>query len=314
MVQCGKSAQMQTKTAIGTLSGVFVDPLVPELWLGHARVYRNPFWSGDHSFSHPSPNFDMCSPDGSYLEAAKFLVDVEFKTETAAMTMESLSDRLESAVLPLRLGTAGRILVTFARLGSGPRDVVSAKGVHANAPLPTGKHPMAALDESSCEHLSQFAQTLEHLDLTGLKIPLELFSDSFYRSRPVDRGIDLLVALEALFSEGPESISLKVALRTSCFLATESTKRKRIFGIVRDAYKHRNVLVHGTDKRPKAVAFFEKHDRQLEAIVRQSLCQFVRLLESGTNLEPKNIDDFLFDSKLLEAPKTSGIDGFQSVG
>ncbi|HUV02170.1 MAG TPA: hypothetical protein VMW67_01780 [Desulfobacteria bacterium] len=306
---------MKTNTVIGTLSGISLDPEVPELWLARARVYRNPLWDSTAMHPDPSPNFKKFDSSRGSTPIAKFLIDVEFQTETDEIPGSLPSDLLQEAVLPLQLGTRGRVLVAWAKVGGGTRETVAAEGIPTHAPLPVGESRISILDAHSCECLHRLAEQLDGANLKKYEVPLGLFSDSFHRSRPIDRGIDLLVALESLFSEGPESISLKVALRACCLLATESTERKRIYNLVREAYRHRNTLVHGKrSKRGDAVQWFTRNCDELEDAVRMALCCFAKLSAEGNELTPDKVDDFLFDKGLMQGPANSKIDGFQPVG
>ena len=308
---------MTIHTVAGTISGVVLSSPATELNLGRARIYANPLW--DQTYDRLSAilsHFDYTDPEsGNEYRVAKFLVDTEFETDGGSIQGSYARQQLEEAVLPLRLGTMGRIQVSLIRLGGGARrDITSVEGVQWKAPHISGRNDVAVLSPESYDALNTFAGLLDRLNLENIQVPIEVFNSSFYRSQPIDHGIDLLVALEALFSESAESISLKVALRCSCILTTNVEERKRIFKLVRDAYKHRNTIVHGTRQRSTATQWFHQHFSDLETIVRRSLCCYIKLYEMGNEMIPSRIDDYLFSSRLLAAPSDSQIEYFIPIG
>ena len=63
-----------------------------------------------------------------------------------------------------------------------------------------------------------------------------------------DRILDVAIALEQMYEVDPGEISFKLRARAACFLADNSTQRKRIFRQVRDVYNLRSALVHS--RRP----------------------------------------------------------------
>jgi hypothetical protein len=309
----------QRDTVVGTLSGVDLEAQIREFWLGKARLFWNPALSSQQSVAECEigPNVDIWQDNAHSLppaRTAKLLIDVEIETETGEIQGCHIREELERAVLPLRLGTKGRILVSWAKVGAGSRDTVSSEGIRVAAPELFGESAIVTLDQRSCASLQEFSRMIDTARLDTFEVPIGIFSDSFYRTRAVDRGIDLLVALEALLSEGPESISMKVALRAACFLEAEAQKRKHIFGIVKEAYTHRNTLVHGKrSRRPRAEEWFATTNDGLEDIVRKVLSALVVLSNKGIKLSPEKVDNYLFDSGLLGTTAVP-VSSFEAVG
>lgn len=89
--------------------------------------------------------------------------------------------------------------------------------------------------------------------------------------------MNLVIALEAIFQDGDrQEIAYKLANRVSVFLGRDSATRKRIFGLLKDAYKVRSQLVHG--ELPKDLAdYYDK----LERYVFLSILQLISLLEQN---------------------------------
>jgi len=77
------------------------------------------------------------------------------------------------------------------------------------------------------------------------------FNDSFVRVNELDGLLDLVIALEALFSGGGQEISYSLALRCSYFLEPDFQKRKEVFNRLRDIYDIRSCIVHGQAGLPK---------------------------------------------------------------
>lgn len=282
-------------TVVGTLFGITLDASVEELWLGPARIFWNPAVPSQLRASDPWSNADIWqdSPQGRVrIPVAKLLIDLEFggeNAETQGHAIKEDIERLERAVLPLRLCTGGRVLVKLVKLGGGAREQISSEGIMAEAPYLSGiLCHIANIDKAACALLQEFSQSIHAVPLDQFKIPIDLFSSSYYRTREIDRGIDLLVALEALLSESPESISMKISLRAACLLETEGRERKRIYETVKNAYNHRNTLVHGRRKRPTAEEWFQKNTYNLEDIVRGALRCVIGLARKGIILVPEN--------------------------
>jgi hypothetical protein len=82
------------------------------------------------------------------------------------------------------------------------------------------------------------------------------------RLRPEDRLIDLVISLEALFSEGREEISFRVSQRGAFLAGADAEQRRRIFKLLRRAYTARSGLVHGGDS-PFATRKFTEQDLAL---------------------------------------------------
>ena len=74
----------------------------------------------------------------------------------------------------------------------------------------------------------------------SIDLALSRFNSSYERRELVDRLIDLVIALEALFGEQGDSLSLKVASRCACWLYPPGQERWDAFVAVRDMYRKRS--------------------------------------------------------------------------
>lgn len=84
-----------------------------------------------------------------------------------------------------------------------------------------------------------------------LALALSRFHDCFSRANEADELLDLVIALETLFSGRGQEISYSLALRCSYFLEPDFQKRKDVFNRLRDIYNIRSCIVHGQAGLPK---------------------------------------------------------------
>lgn len=81
------------------------------------------------------------------------------------------------------------------------------------------------------------------------KLALSRFNDACQRVRDDDAIIDFVIALEALLCRGLEAeLSYRFALRGAAFI--DGAARAAANKLLRDAYRERSRLVHGTIRRP----------------------------------------------------------------
>ena len=66
-----------------------------------------------------------------------------------------------------------------------------------------------------------------------------------------DRILDTAIALEAMYNLDAPEITYKLQTRAGYYLGTSRKKRLKIFGKVRDFYRARSALVHGSDRRQR---------------------------------------------------------------
>lgn len=307
---------MQKNTIVCSLVGIELDTTLQEIWIGPARVYLNPVLVANPSSWQdqiPGGGFVLLykgeGPISFPTPVVKFHFDVEFETKKLRMPhpLPHAHAALTKGLLPLLLGTKGDILRGETIIGIGTRDEVVSNaawatpdGAGIDASLLRRHTRTVKIDKADCEKLQELSQKIHSVSLDTFNIPISIFVNSYYRVNPADRGIDLLTALESLLSEGSESIAMKVSLRAACLLEKEGEKRKRIYGIVKESYQHRNSLVHGSKKRPAAAEWFRNNGDDLEDIVRKTLYLIVELLAQGIELIPEKVDEHLFDSGLLD--------------
>lgn len=128
------------------------------------------------------------------------------------------------------------------------------------------------------------------------EIALDRFDQSYERSSPVDRFIDLIVALEALISE-PEAIGYKVALRSALLTKDTLEDRRAVRDLIKTAYDKRSRVLHG-EKADRQ--WLEENIEHIEGAVRTVIGSLLRIRRSGHPTEPSALDDLLILSQGLE--------------
>jgi len=123
------------------------------------------------------------------------------------------------------------------------------------------------------------------------KLYLRNAIDYFYHAlnviRPEERLIDLMIAMESLFSKQPQELRLRISLRAAFLLSIgKENIRPSIFGRVYSLYDKRSQIVHGVKK----VNLPYQELQNFISDVRQAINVFINIR--------KEKDDFL---KLLDA-------------
>ncbi len=299
------------------ISGVELDSTIESIETGRLVIYKNPALPPQPWPQFPGPNGHLVTdPDSPGRPVARFLAQFLFESDDGGVRCDHVIREGERLLLPIRLRTRARILLPELPdlIVTGHEITMPPWLIRAGNHLDTRPGcPWAALSpfdglvstqlsREEAATLADYCQRLQPIDLFMYEVPIGLFVESFYRPRAVDRGLNLVVATEALFSEGAESIAYKVALRVSCSLETSGEKRRALFDLVKTAYSHRNALVHGsTKKRPSASTWFSEHLTELEDVVRRGLDFVIQGLVAGKPILPDALDDYLFSSGLLSA-------------
>jgi hypothetical protein len=151
------------------------------------------------------------------------------------------------------------------------------------------------LSDNDIAKLKEFYVTLSEVDQSPFLVAISRFNDSYTRKKDSDRFIDLLIALEALFGEGGDSVGYKIRLRCACFLyrfAGVQEDKQRIFQFLKRAYDERSNILHGRQKSLDWAS--EEKCLNLENIVRRSIIHMLLQAKAGNILTPDKIDQFLF--------------------
>lgn len=333
-----------TFTIMAMVSGIELPLTVNELPLENGRIFKNPIILRENWGLSIGANLTLYKEEEGQRQidrdVVKYLVDVELDTTDRTLDTGNLrvsvsgsgavettgtaglsifggqvKENIERVLLPLRLATKARIVAIPTKVQGGGRDTVSINGLNQAMPEFLGVSTIATLAEEDCDFITGLAGKISRVSISPYQVPIEIFQDSFYNANAVERGLNLITALESLFSQGSDSISFKLAYRTSCILDFGDKKLYQTYRFIKKAYKYRNELVHGQrGKRDKAKKWFVDNVLELEDIVRRALFMIVELTSMGIKLiGEENIDKYIFEGVLL-GKSTELRKRIQSVG
>lgn len=160
-------------------------------------------------------------------------------------------------------------------------------------------HPPVSLESSEIEKFKEFYARFGDLNVDShdfLRIAITRFNDSYQRMKREDELLDIMIALEALFSEASGDLSWKVSRRVARLLETDPRIRKDVSDIVRGGYEARNDIAHGTKRVTDIKGKFQ--DDQREKI---PLTDFVPLIREYLRRALKEVIERIRQGKGKEA-------------
>jgi hypothetical protein len=182
--------------------------------------------------------------------------------EEYAATREFSRQEFHTIVTALRLWKSGK--VGYDTVYCFP------KWSHLGGQISGGKsvffgHPPVSLESSEIEEFKDFYARFRDLDIDShdfLRIAITRFNDSYQRMQQEDELLDIMIGLEALFSEAPGDLSWKVSRRVARLLETEPDSREDLSDIVRGAYAARNDIAHGNQRVTHVKGKFQGTERE----------------------------------------------------
>jgi hypothetical protein len=166
-------------------------------------------------------------------------------------------------------------------------------------------HQPARILASDMQAFVALTQALLSGRATHLKIAhgLHRFSEAGTRINSADQVVDLVTALESMFSDNQESLGYKVSRRASALLGHLGLPAATVLKFVRDAYASRSKIVHGALPSPKNLAGesceLEEQARQLDRLV---AAIFRRVLTSGSSRKVSEYADEVINAALDATP------------
>lgn len=233
-----------------------------------------------------------------------------------------MQQRFDIAILPLRLLSKARILTFPIGIISNERKQEILKtDLNRSCPEPSGL--IVKLSEDDCRTTETFCKKLAKVDLAKFEVPIWLFSRSFYKADTADRSLDLIITLESLLSESPESLRYKIAFRYACLTANDEDDQWKKFDFTKKVYDCRNKLVHGNKRAlGKAREELQQNIEQIEDMARKCLT-LACLLEIDKPILPsgkyanmrkeESIDEYILTNCLAKKGRTP-LDSFSEVG
>jgi hypothetical protein len=93
--------------------------------------------------------------------------------------------------------------------------------------------------------------------------------------------IDMITALEALYSDGTQELAYKVALRATIMTEDELSKRAQTFRILKKAYAERSKVIHGTKVPTSYIIEYGEYVAKLLDTLKLSFLRQIELYAKG---------------------------------
>lgn len=134
--------------------------------------------------------------------------------------------------------------------------------------------------ESMTNTLPLFDKAMSQYDdntnkMKPLIIALLLYQRAIEENDHLISFLDLVMTIEALFSDGEGEIRFKLSQRTANFSESLADKKKEVFDTMRKIYKARNALVHGSDIDLDKYGDYYNHKINLLPIVQNCLLKYI---------------------------------------
>jgi len=161
------------------------------------------------------------------------------------------------------------------------------------------------LEEGDIKTLQRFwrenCDRLFRLDQLGaLQIAISRFEMSYHKYKHVDKFLDLMMAMEALYLAREENMELsyRMSQRAALMLESDKDERIKLRNRIRKLYRIRSKLIHGGSLEVGAEGGSESDVvLELKDYVRQSIRKFLPLCKDSKSIdkELKKLDDEALD-------------------
>jgi hypothetical protein len=194
----------------------------------------------------------------------------------------------------VRRGPTLSVHLNVGRLGGGSADGFGPPAMFA-------WHQPARILASDMPAFIALTQAVLNGRVKLLKIAhgLHRFSEANIRTNPADQVVDLVTALESMFSENHESLGYKVSRRASALLGHLGLPAATVSKFVSNAYASRSDIVHGEPPTHKNLAGKscepEEQARQLDRLV---AAIFRRVLTSSSSRKVHEYADEVINAAL----------------
>ena len=256
--------------------------------LGPCTIHRSPNWEAYFfdAFGIDPEDQEYPSVWGNYPISCLY-VDVTFQVRENNWPDQQADEEFERLEALLRLFQSGDVAVrrhesVFEKIYKRPW--FSWGGDYQKPVVRTDyRRPAYRLDDDAIGPLGGLSDRYWGNPVTehpSVALAIARFNSSYERRNLVDRLVDLVIALEALFGDRGDSLSYKVAARCAYWLEGPGQGRWEIFDSVRKIYNQRSDAVHGTKSLDLDVAQID----DLEDIVRSSVTTYLKLCTTADNV------------------------------
>ncbi len=211
-----------------------------------------------------------------------------------------LSNKFDLIVEALRIIKAGRVdrenlYWRWNKSGQlGNRELVSSGRAR---PIPAIAKSYS-LESDDLVPLERTYKSLKNRP-TAHRIARQRFNEATQRAKPEDIVIDLCIALEALLSGDPGSLSYKLGMRAAILIGNTLDEKRHIVDLIADAYSFRSAFVHGNSSHKNS----QKLKLSLAELSQELLEIFRRILRAAIEYQmntQKTINSTDLDNMLLE--------------
>jgi len=203
----------------------------------------------------------------------------------------------EFLLTSLKLFKQGDIMIlNSVNINNNPFYGTTTIGINDRMPLFNLKNKYIISKKEETEFIAFYNKIKRHLiDFSNfIRLALSRFEGTWLRKTNDDKLVDLIIALEALYLQKGSGNSNRLALYISWFIGADFKDRKNIYKFIRDTYRYRNHIVHGSSEKysnkirndlPGAIntlkELFRKSFAKLLNIEyhKKEKLQFIRLLE-----------------------------------
>ena len=291
------TALVQTDPMIPINIGPFRFDWSPNQGFYFADVYGiDPESMGDRNVDHNFP-------------VSALMVEIEGEVPEQGSVVRLADKELETCELLLRLFQPGDVSVrrhhnVYNPETGSPTFTWMRWGLLTPKPVvePLYKRPPFHIHDDTVRALQGFFNEYHHVVgqvPTSVQLAFARFNASYEKRDIVDRLIDLIIALEALFTDrNPGGVTFKVALRCGFWLKPPGKEREALFRTIKRAYGMRSDAVHARpDKAPPTDEQLEK----LEGIVRDCLLKYLDHQISNGSVPLGNGFDHLIMTGLIDS-------------
>jgi hypothetical protein len=162
-------------------------------------------------------------------------------------------------------------------------------------------HNPAAITPDTVAPVTQLIQQILGGQAQRLRVAhgLHRFSEATTRASPTDRLVDLVIALESMFSEDGDSVSYKVSRRASAMVRPIGLSAAAVYQFVKAAYSSRSSIVHGRIPAHRNLAGERcEADEQVRELDRLVVAIFRQILSSSSSEKPHVTADRLISAAL----------------
>lgn len=124
----------------------------------------------------------------------------------------------------------------------------------------------------------------------SLEVALLVYQKTAFQKEILNNFINLVTIIESLLTD-KEDLSYKFAIRTTLLIESNKEDRRELYDFLREVYRNRSTLVHGSDTSMFAYKDYLRLKERLEPLTKQVLLKYIDL--ANKKMSKKDIMDYL---------------------